>query len=306
MADNEVKVKKERDPIMVVCFVVFLIASLSVVGASVYNDVRGDNTTIVVGDTVSVDYVGSFYNFYDGTNHVVFDTSRWSVADNDNVPKSNSFTLKAENQYKPLSFKVGGTDVLKMFGDSVVGHKVGDTIHVMIPSGQGYNGPDTLTTIQSSTSYSVPLIETITASQFASLYGFTLTGTVNLEKSAYGWPALASVNTSNSTVTMTYSPTAGQEYAVVDDDFGKLTYKVTSVSSTISFTQQVSNFTVVSQSGNVKNIQMIEVDLGTEKYFITSVTDTNNDGVSESFTYKTVGETVNEDLYFVIEIKSIN
>jgi len=306
MADNEVKVKKERDPIMVVCFVVFLIASLSVVGASVYNDVRGDNTTIVVGDTVSVDYVGSFYDFYEGTNYVVFDTSRWSVANNDSVSKSNSFTLKSENQYKPLSFKVGGTDVLKMFGDSVVGHKVGDTVRVMIPSGQGYNGPDTLTTIQSSTSYSIPLTETITASQFADLYGFTLTGNVNLEKSVYGWPASAAFNTSNSTVTMTYSPVANQEYVVVDSDFGKLTYKVTSVSPMISFTQQVSNYTVVSQSGNVKDIQMIEVDLGTEKYFITSVTDTNNDGVSESFTYKTVGETVNKDLYFIIEIKSIN
>jgi len=306
MTDDEVKVKKERDPIMVVCFVVFLIASLSVIGASVYNDVRGDSTTVVVGDTVSVDYVGSFYNFYEETNYVVFDTSRWSVANNDSVPKSNSFTLKAENQYKPLSFKVGGTDVLKMFGDAVIGHKVGDKVRVMIPSGQGYNGPDTLTTIQSSTTYTVPLTEKITASQFADLYGFTLTGTVSLEKSAYGWPAFAAFNTSDSTVTMTYSPVAGQDYVVVDDDFGKLKYRVTTVSSTISFTQYVSDFTVVSQSGNVKNIQMIEVDLGTEKYFITSVTDTNNDGISESFTYKTVGETVNQDLYFVIEIKSIN
>jgi len=306
MADDEVKVKKERDPIMVVCFVVFLIASLSVVGASVYNDVRGDSTTAVVGDNVSVDYVGSFNDFYEGTNYVVFDTSRWSVANNDNVPKGSSFTLKAENQYKPLSFKVGGTDVLKVFGDAVIGHKVGDTIRVVVPAGQGYNGPDTLTTIQSSTTYTVPLTEKITASQFADLYGFTLTGTVNLEKSVYGWPAFAALNTSDSTVTITYNPVAGQEYAVVDNDFGKLTYKVTTVASTISFTQQVSNFTVVSQSGSVKNIQMIEVDLGTEKYLITSVTDTNNDGISDSFTYKTVGETVNEDLYFIIEIKSIN
>jgi FKBP-type peptidyl-prolyl cis-trans isomerases 1 len=306
MTDDEVKVKKERDPIMMVCFVVFLIASLSVIGASVYNDVRGDDTRVVVGDNVSVDYVGSFYDFYEGTNYVVFDTSRWSVADNNNVPKSNDFTLKAENQYKPLSFKVGGTSVLKMFGDAVVGYKVGDTVRVMIPSGQGYNGPDTLTTVQSSTTYTVPLTEKITASQFADLYGFSLMGTTSLEKSVYGWPAHAAFNTSDNTVTMTYSPVAGQEYVVIDDDFGKLTYKVSSISSTISFTQHVSNYTVVSQTGNVKNIQMIEVDLGTERYFITAVTDTNNDGVSESFTYKTVNETVNEDLYFVIEIKSIN
>jgi FKBP-type peptidyl-prolyl cis-trans isomerases 1 len=306
MTDDEVKVKKERDPIMVVCFVVFLIASLAVIGASVYNNVSGDDTRVVVGDTVSVDYVGSFYGFYEETNYVVFDTSRWSVADNDNVLKSNSFNLKDENLYKPLSFKVGGTTVLKMFGDSVVGYKVGDKIRVMIPSGQGYNGPDTLTTVQSSAAYSVPLTEKITASQFADLYGFSLSGIVSLEKSVYGWPAVAAFNTSDNTVTMTYSPGVGQEYVVVDDDFGKLVYKVTSVSSTISFTQHVSDFTVVSQSGNVKSIQMIEVNLGTEKYFITSVTDTNNDGVSESFAYKTVGETVNEDLYFVIEIKSIN
>jgi len=306
MTDDEVKVKKERDPIMVVCFVVFLIASLAVIGASVYNNVSGDDTRVVVGDTVSVDYVGSFYGFYEETNYVVFDTSRWSVADNDNVLKSNSFNLKDENLYKPLSFKVGGTTVLKMFGDSVIGYKVGDKIRVMIPSGQGYNGPDTLTTVQSSVAYSVPLTEKITASQFADLYGFSLSGIVSLEKSVYGWPAVAAFNTSDNTVTMTYSPGVGQEYVVVDDDFGKLVYKVTSVSSTISFTQHVSDFTVVSQSGNVKSIQMIEVNLGTEKYFITSVTDTNNDGVSESFAYKTVGETVNEDLYFVIEIKSIN
>ncbi|MCL2318071.1 MAG: hypothetical protein FWC44_03335, partial [Methanomassiliicoccaceae archaeon] len=92
----------------------------------------------------------------------------------------------------------------------------------------------------------------------------------------------------------------------VDSDFGKMELKVSSVSgASISYTYVISGFTVVSTEGTAKNIQMIMVDFGTQKYYITSVVDANNDGVAESFTYRNVAERYNIALYFEIEIVSI-
>jgi hypothetical protein len=45
------------------------------------------------------------------------------------------------------------------------------------------------------------------------------------------------------------------------------------------------------------------VDFGTNKFYITSVTESG--GVANSFTYRNVSERFNQDLYFEIEIVSI-
>ena len=308
MADDGAKVKKDRDPIMVVCFVVFILSVCAITGATVYNNyVKADNTMAVVGSTVSVDYTGTYYAFHGDDNAVVFDTSIWSIANNDNVLKSNDFTLNSQSSYTPLSYTVGGTTVLTMFGNAVIGHKVGDTIQVMIPVGQGYNAASTISTISASAPITIPATEVLTASQFNTIYGFNLSGFMEIPKSAYGWPATASFDSTTNTVLMNYHPTAGSSYNVVDNDFGKVDLNVTSVTATsISYTYAVSDFKTVSTDGSNINIMMIKVDLGTSVFYITSVTDVDNNGVADSLTTKTVSERFNQDLYFEIKLVSIS
>ena len=93
---------------------------------------------------------------------------------------------------------------------------------------------------------------------------------------------------------------------MVDNGFGKVTLNVTSVAGgSITFTYTVSNYKTVSTEGSDKEIQMIMLDFGTHKWYINSVTDTDGNGVADTFTYKTVEEKYNQDLYFEIEIVSI-
>ena len=130
---GEEKVKKNRDPIFTVCLVIFLLAAVAVVGVYI-NDhyIEKDDTKVAYGDTVTVNYTGSYYAYVDDREHaMVFDTSYRSVADNDKIIKSNSF---ASSKFEPLEFKVGGTTVLEAFGLSAVGHQVGDKYTVMIPA----------------------------------------------------------------------------------------------------------------------------------------------------------------------------
>ena len=307
MADDDVKVRKERDPIMVVCFVVFLVASLSVIGASVYNNyIRADDTIAVNGDTVSVNYVGTYYDYFNDVNYVVFDTSNWSVTNNDNVPKSNDFVAKEKAQHSPLSFTVGGNQVLSMFGNSVIGHKVGDKIRVMIPAGDGYNSASTDKVVAASETKTVRSFERIPMSQFEHLYGYELRGNVEIEKSVYGWPASAAFNSLDNTVTINYHPVNGQTYVMVDNDFGKVSAAVTSIGVNIEYRYVVTDFTVVGTEGANKSIQMIMVDLGATKFYISSVVDADNNGIADSFVTRTESERYNQDLYFEIEIVSIN
>ena len=312
MADEEIKVKKERDPIMMVCFVVFLLTVCAISGATVYNNyLKADDTIADSGSTVSVNYIGTYYDYYGKENGVVFDTSYWHIADDEKILKSNDFNKNIESSYKPLSFTVGGTSVLMKFGNAVIGHKVGDRVRVEIPVGDGYTAADTAAAVNTSSDIRMPATEILTAAQFKELYDHDLKGYEEIGKSVYGWPASASYNMYNNTITMIYRPAAGTSYEAVDNDFGNVSLRVTSVTgSEILFRFVISDYKVVSTSGSNKEIEMIKMDLGPNnnktvggvivpsKLYITSVSDTG-------FAYKTVNERYNQVLYFEIELVSI-
>lgn len=311
MTDDEGKVKKGRDPIFMTCLVVFLLASCAIIGASVYDDnIKADDTLAHTGSNVSVNYVGSFYGYEGSEYALVFDTSHWSIANNKDIPKSGDFVLGSESKYKPLNFVIGSGTVIPGFGNSVVGHKVGDKISVEIPVGEGYNAPDTLTTVNVSEIITMPSSETMTLEQFQKYYKINLDGTTFIEKSAYGWPAYASYNSSDGSVTVSYQPEVGKAYVVVKtaEDKPQVTLTVTSASGTgISYTYKVSNYvsTGVTTATGEAEIQMIKVDFGSSSFYITSVTDKYNDGEADTFTYKTAGEKYNQILYFTIEVVAI-
>ena len=267
--------KKKRDPIFTVCFVVFILAAVSVVG--VYIDehyLTEDTTKAAYGDQVTVNYTGTFYAYYGEENAVVFDTSYRSIGENDAIIKSNSFN---KSSYSTLSFEVGGTDVLAGFGNAVVGHKVGDKIQVTVENGYPA-GSDFYE--QSRTGLTVPVDQEMTKTQFESVYDYDLTdGGMTYITTVYGWPA--TVTAAGNNVVITNMPEQGQTY----------TYTPGGVVYNIAFNDTVS-------VGDNGAIQMIELDFGNETWFVTNV----NGG---DFTYKTCDETSNAVLYFEIEIVSI-
>jgi len=312
MSNDEVKLKKERDPIMKVCFIVFLLTSVVVAGSSIYsNYVVGDDTVVINGDTVNVRYVGTYYDFYGGENAVVFDTNIWNVT-NGNSSKSNSFVAKTQDNHKEFTVNVGSGGALEMFESSLINHKVGDKVKVMIPVGSGYTSAEIHKSFTTSSVHAVGMIETLSESKFVEIYeefkDRTLSGMMAFD-SVYGWPAVAVYDAGNKVVNISYSPTVGGTYdmQVMNDEFGKVTATVTAINNNIiSYTMTVKDFHVLSAEGPIKQIQMIGLNLGGNPFFIISVVDSNNDGVAESFTIKQEEERNNVALYFEIEIISIN
>jgi hypothetical protein len=307
MTGKEEKVKKDRDPIMKVCFVVFILAVCAVIGAGIFdNYLAKDDSVVNNGDTVTVNYVGTFYNLYGGENAVVFDTTYSSIGNDSSIEKSNDYS---RTSYSTLELTIGGDDVLTAFQNALVGHKVGDTVTVVIVVGDGYVAPDTTGTVDCSNSITVARSETMTVSQFESIYD-DLDGTaINASfTSVYGWEANSTYNQSTGMVTVYYSPVAGESYDNYDGEYGKVTLNVSSTSdSSITFTYEVTDYVKVGtdSEGNIE-IQMIKVNFGTTYFYITSVTDADSEGVADTFDYKTVGEKYNEVLYFEITIVSID
>ena len=84
----------------------------------------GGELKAAIGDTVAVDYVGSFD---DGK---VFDTSSKSEAEKAGLPLRDS--------YAPLEFRIGAHQVIKGFENAVVGMKAGDEKTVRLPPSEAY------------------------------------------------------------------------------------------------------------------------------------------------------------------------
>lgn len=289
-------VKKKRDPIFSVCFVVFIVACVGVLGSFVdQHYIQEDETVAAYGDKVVVDYTGSFYGFYGDKNAVVFDTSIESIGKDDSVAKSNTFN---RTSYSTFDVTIGSGKALTLFENSLVGHKVGDTVKVMIPAGEGYNAPASYPET-SSMKVTVPVKYSLTKAAFDEMYSDVKLTVGELTKftTTYGWDAFAT-STGNE-VTITNIPVVGETYQYSgneDSKYGKIAFHVDSVSAesvnvTLSITETVAVDGV---------IQMLEFEqYNGSTWYITAVD-------SSSFTYKICGETYNEALYFEIKIISIN
>lgn len=288
-------IKKKRDPIFSVCFVVFVVACVGVVGVFVDEHyIQQDDTKVAYGDKVEVNYIGSYYAYYDEQGAVVFDTSLSSIGNDDKYLKAYDFS---KSSYDTFDVTVGSGKALKMFEDSLIGHKVGDKIQVMIPAGQGYLAPAG-TSVTESTNITVDLVQTMTKAQFDDIYEDVklVAGQSATITSAYGWPATAYYDVTDNKVVITNMPQANQTYDYIgneDSEFGKVSYQVTavgdSISAKISFTDTVSV---------ADGIQMLQVNVDGTPVYITAVS-------GDTYTYKTCEEKCNIDLYFEIEIVSI-
>lgn len=288
-------IRKKRDPIFSVCFVVFVVACVGVLGTYVDEHyIQTDDTKVAYGDKVMVDYTGAYYAYYGEDGAVVFDTSYASIGDNDDIVKANEWTSKSS--YSDFEVTVGSGKALEMFENSLIGHKVGDKFKVEIPVGEGYLAPGEEQT--ASKNVTVPRIQVLTKAQFDAIYeDIDLKSGQTAITSAYGWPATATFNANDNTVTIVNNPENGETYEYIgneDSKFGKVTYSVTGTSGDITATMNITDTTSVDGG-----IQMLKVDVDGNPIYITSV---SNDG----YTYKTCEEKCNITLYFEIEIVSIN
>ena len=125
---------KKADPIAMTCFVVIILAFAVVLGSYINSEYFASESsgTASSGNTVEVEYVGSYFCYYDETGAVIFDTNMESVANN----ADNTFSpaWSAKDSYSLLSFTIGGTQVIKAFGDACAGHSVGDVVKVEVPA----------------------------------------------------------------------------------------------------------------------------------------------------------------------------
>ena len=291
--------KKKKDPIFSTCFVIFVLAAVGVVGVFVDEHYLSDDEGVVAyGDKVTVNYVGSFYDYIGGKNAVVFDTSRSSVGNNDSIIKSNGFS--ATSFKDSYTVTIGSKGSLEDFENCLVGHKVGDKVKVTITD--GYPAGSVLVT-GSTSGQTIPVTETMSKARFDDLYDYTLkTGGATMIKTVYGWDALATLDSATNTVIINNMPAVGQyTYSNGDDDkkhsFGTVVFDVKKVDNgTITYDLVVKDYTTVDTA--TSEIQMIEIEFGSETRYITNYSDS-------SFSYKTCKETSNQTLYFEIEILSI-
>lgn len=165
---------KKADPIALTCFVAILLASCVVIGAYVNDHYfsSGGSAMAQEGSTVEVEYVGSYLGYYDVDGAVIFDTNIKDVAEKDSYIFSSAFTERTT--YNNLSFKIGGTGVIKAFGDACVGYKSGDVVKVVVPaSDDAYGTADRLSA--ASKTVTINLAGVTTLEKFNELCGTTYT-----------------------------------------------------------------------------------------------------------------------------------
>lgn len=154
------------------------------------------------GDTVYINYVGSFAN--DG---IVFDTSLQSVAaDNSSYPKAYSFSWRSS--WSNLQFTIGDGSVIKGFDDGVRGLSVGQSTTISIPESEGYGAADPSLIFVHNLTETVPVRQTWNETAFASYYGQNAVSATNVSDPIYGWSVMVSIL--NGEIVTTNSPFPGE------------------------------------------------------------------------------------------------
>ncbi len=293
-------IKKKRDPIFSVCFVVFVVACVGVLG--VYVDehyIQSDDTAVSYGDTVTVDYTGSYYAYYDQEGAVIFDTSLSGVDGNDDYVKANEYS---KGSLSSIDVTVGDGSYLEMFENALVGHKVGDRIEVTIPVGDGYVAPGDSMHNGVSNVLSIPSTQTMTKNAFDDMYpDVDLTaGTAVHFTTAYGWEANAYYDVTTNSVVIVNMPSVGERYSYVgneDSSFGDVYYTVNSIGDDGNYSVTISFENTIAAGDGIQMVQALDANGNT--VYVTDV-----DG--STFSYKTCAERCNIVLYFVITVVSIN
>lgn len=301
--------KKEREPITLVCFVVLLLACVGILSAYAYNELVDNSKAVVYGETVEIDYTGSLYGYYDAATDsmlpIIFDTTLKSVGDDSNNLFAPGFS---KTSYSTTSITLGQGKFLKAFENAIVGHKVGDTIKVMINAADAYPAANTNQYCDNIAALEADNGFTVTLDEYKTLFDKTeapAKGISELEDKN-GLPA--TVNYDGSLLTVCYTVEEGKEYTIVDSKVGKVVMTPTEVTySKITYKLSIENqksvgSSISAQTGeSIQQIEMISYSLFNNSYNIIGF-----DGTSVIYNTASASDAAihNMDLFFVIKIVS--
>jgi FKBP-type peptidyl-prolyl cis-trans isomerase 2 len=179
--------------------------------------------TVALGDNVTVNYIGSFGSGPQAGR--VFDTSIYDVYQNNvTYPKSLYFPSTHSSNpanYTPLPTHIGRSGQYTVgnlsFGTTVTGFWQGllgmagnQTRYILIPPGLGYGPLDPACLATRTLAFTVPVLVTVPAGQFASLYPNVnaRAGTMFTDPTYHWTDLVLSVN--SSAVVVNHLPTVGQ------------------------------------------------------------------------------------------------
>ncbi len=279
------------DPIIKVSFVVFMLACVIVLGSTVYDKTLADHTSAAAeyGDKVIVDYVGSYYVYYEEDGAVIFDTTLKSVGDN-NADYVKSWEY-SKTSYSTISLTIGNGKYLSMFENAIIGHHTGDKITVKIPAADAYGlVSDSQKGTCSLSAGEASIVKEYTSAQFKEFFGKDApsAGTVNQKMtSPYGWDAFVSVDTDGKVVVNYSNVIAGDTLYNVNKN---LDLKVTSVADgIISYEYKFKD----TKADGTDKIELVKAIVDDSFVYVYSLGD-------DSFSYKTTEEKIGMDLYFTI------
>lgn len=292
--------KKDRDPILTVGFIVLILAFAVVGGVFINNTYLKDSSgsPAHTGDTVKVDYVGSYYDYYTEEGAQVFDTSLWDVADNSAYAKSYEFTLKSKSSYAPLSFSVGlSTSYLPMFQNAVIGLKPGESAKVTIDPTNGYGALTDSQLKSIGKEVTMPINETMTVTKFKTVYGVDAGNGINTHLSPYGWNV--TTNSDGTNVYITHMVTNDAVYNMNDE----VTVKTTVTGITFKYSYEItpiqdpSENTIDFDSATYKQTELVKIFYEDKTYYVTGVDDLDN---PTKLLLKNTDERTGMYLYFTV------
>ncbi len=296
---------KKADPIAMTCFIAILLASAVVIGSYINSEyfASDSSATASKGSTVEVEYVGSYLAYYGDNGAVIFDTNIESVAEESTNIFSGAWTDKEE--FSLLSFTIGGTDVLKAFGDACSGHQVGDVVKVAIAASDITDSSDIRQSYgilkrlpNASMDVTLDTSGTMTLAAYNETIGKTLT---------------------SSDFPSTYSPVTGADfYATYDSDNDVVSYNFVTVTAGDTTLATGAEITVSDVSGDSFKVTYKTAGNSVLKGLVPDA-DRNMQAVyfehidgATSFTYWVSDNSSHaeqkgvEEMYFYIEIKSIS
>ena len=236
------KVKRNIDPIIAVCAAVLILSSVVIIAATIDDKFfsEGDTSAATAWDTVEVDYVGSFYGYYDDGG-MIFDTSIEDIGKNADYYRSYGFD---KSSYAKLTFTIGEDKMLTAFENALLGKRPGDTVRIPIPVGKGYGDGTSFKDLVSVTGLEIDCVLNMTKDECTTYLGSTPTADGVLKaKTPFGWDAQATLDSVSGAYTVTQNPSVDTYKPKADtSDSPDLQYKVTGVTATeITFDYEFSD-----------------------------------------------------------------
>ena len=299
--DVDVPNRKKRDPILMIGTIILALAFVVVISGYAYGEfvANDDDVSAKYGDKVKVNYVGSYYDYYQdengnpNANAVVFDTSLWSVANDDGIAKSYEFSKKAEDKYTEFNVTIGSGGALADFENALIGKKPGDTIRVMIPDAYGALKTSNVKQWDDLNGMEFKRVQLMSADEYKATFGVTTVypGMYANLQHPYGWTCDATI-VSGGYIYVTHNVADGDDFSSADDSI-----KVTVADHSSDPSLFLVNFTFGGYDSYRGEIPMVKFIYGGFTYYVTEV-----DTTAETFKTKNTTEIIGQDLYFVITL----